>query len=72
MINTCEDYKHSLISKTFIIYLFRWILSGIVMIPIMELLSQSLPLWLNLLVTQVFGACVFYFIDRRIFNDTRT
>jgi len=53
---------------TFLVYLFRWIISGIVMIPVMEVLSQNLPIWVSLLVSQVFGACVFYFIDKRIFK----
>ena len=52
----------------FTIYLFRWILSGIVMYPVMQCLAPYIPLWLNLLAGQVFGAIVFYSIDKRIFK----
>lgn len=53
----------------FLIYLLRWIISGFVMLPIMWSLEPYVSLWVNILVGQVFGACIFYFIDRRIFND---
>jgi len=52
----------------FLVYLTRWIVSGIVMLPVVELLSLYVPLWANILLAQIFGACVFYYIDRKIFE----
>ena len=52
----------------FTLYLLRWILSGIVMYPLMQYLAPYIPLWLNLLAGQVFGAIVFYGIDKKIFR----
>ena len=52
----------------FFIYLLRWIISGIVMYPVMQILAPYIPLWFNLLVGQIFGAIIFYNIDKRIFK----
>lgn len=53
----------------FFIYLLRWIISGIVMFPLMQLLAPYIDLWFNLLLGQIFGAIVFYQIDKRIFKQ---
>lgn len=52
----------------FIIYVFRWILSGLIMYPLMQLLSPYVSLWFNILIGQIFGACIFYYVDKRIFR----
>ena len=55
--------------KIKIIYYLRWIISGIVMLPVMSLLNNlDVPLWINLLVGQSFGALIFWNIDKRIFR----
>lgn len=38
------------------------------MFPLMQLLAPYIDLWFNLLLGQVFGALVFYQIDKRIFK----
>lgn len=50
------------------IYVLRWIVSGIVMIPIMQFFEPYMPLWANLLVTQIIGSFIFFFIDKTIFK----
>lgn len=52
----------------FSIYVLRWIVSGIVMIPIMQFFEPYLSLWANLLVTQIIGSFIFFFIDKTIFK----
>jgi len=56
----------------YILYHLRWQISGIIMLPLMLYLEQRLiPLYMNLLIVQFFGAILFWFIDKRIFNDRR-
>lgn len=52
----------------FSIYVLRWIVSGIVMIPIMQFFEPYLSLWANLLVTQIIGSFIFFVIDKTIFK----
>jgi len=55
--------------KRYLIYHLRWQVSAWVMLPLMNFLnSQNIPLWLNLMIGQCFGACVFWFIDKWIFK----
>ena len=54
--------------RRYIIYHIRWQLSALIMFPLMSFLDQYLPLWLNLMIGQCFGACVFWFIDSWIFR----
>lgn len=56
----------------FSIYVLRWIVSGIVMIPIMQFFEPHLSLWANLLVTQIIGSFIFFFIDKTIFKHINT
>jgi hypothetical protein len=55
--------------KKFSLYHVRWQLSTLVMLPLMVVLESYLPIYLNLPIGQAFGACIFYFVDRRIFKD---
>ena len=56
-------------TKQYAIYLTRWVMSGIVMLPVMLFLESILPLWGNLLVGQVFGSLIFFKIDKWIFKE---
>lgn len=59
----------SLHNKYFIYHL-RWQLSAWVMFPLMLFFeSFSMPLWLNLMIGQFFGALVFWHVDKRIFKE---
>jgi len=52
-----------------IIYYLRWILSGIIMYPIMSWLDLlGISLLANLLIGQSFGSIIFYNLDKKIFN----
>jgi len=57
------------LTKRYFIYLIRWIVSAIVMLPVMMFLESILPLWGNLLVGQIFGSLIFFKIDKAIFKD---
>ena len=35
---------------------------------LMQLLSTHVSLWLNILIGQIFGACIFYYVDKMIFR----
>jgi len=53
----------------YLLYHLRWQVSAWVMMPLMLFLEkQGLPLWINLMIGQAFGACVFWFIDKWIFT----
>jgi len=55
--------------KRYLIYHLRWQISAWVMLPIMSILEKKgLPLWINLMIGQAFGACIFYFVDKWIFR----
>ena len=58
--------------KTFIIYLLRWQLSGVVLAPVLALMTQT-PLWqptiiLATVAANLLGGSVFFWIDRKIFR----
>ena len=56
--------------KTKVLYYFRWILSGVAMLPLMLYLEKAgFNLILNLFIGQSFGALIFYNIDKRIFRE---
>ena len=58
------------LNKQYLIYHARWQLSTLVMLPFMiGLETLGLPLWLNLAVGQFIGACIFFYIDKRIFKE---
>ena len=53
----------------FCIYLLRWVLSGFVMLPFMMFFeSLGVELWLNIILGQLIGACIFYKLDTWIFT----
>ena len=64
-----KDFFKDYFTKTYSIYLTRWIISGLVMLPVMLFLESILPLWGNLLVGQIFGSIIFFKIDKWIFTD---
>ena len=56
----------------FLIYLFRWILSGLFMsIPLYFLRNAGMmnP-YINLIIISIIGAIVFWKIDKKIFKNT--
>ncbi|MDY6774856.1 MAG: hypothetical protein SV253_02025 [Halobacteria archaeon] len=56
--------------KRYLIYHGRWQLSTLVMMLPMTMLDLlKLPVQINLVITQFIGACIFWFIDRRIFDE---
>jgi pimeloyl-ACP methyl ester carboxylesterase len=55
--------------KTKLFYYIRWLVSGIVMYPIMAILDKlGLHLLIVLLIGQSFGSLVFWNIDKNIFR----
>lgn len=59
----------------FIKYLLRWQLSGIVLAPVLSLMTNS-PLWdvgviLATATANLIGACVFFWVDKKIFNEKK-
>jgi hypothetical protein len=54
--------------KRFLIYLFRWQLSTLVLAPVMWGL-QGFNVWLIAGVSNLIGGCLFYLIDKRIFKS---
>ena len=52
----------------YLVYHLRWQVSAWLMLPLMLLLESLLPLWANLMAGQFFGAIVFWFIDKKIFE----
>lgn len=60
-----------MISKKFLIYMLRWIFSGIIMsVPLylLRIIGMVNP-YVNLLLVQVIGAFIFWFIDKLIFRN---
>jgi len=55
--------------KRYGIYHGRWQLSTIVMAYPITVLSAHFRPWLALALAQVFGACIFYYVDYWIFDD---
>ena len=57
-------------SRQFIIYVIRWIISGFVMLPFMLLFEYlGITLSVNIILGQLIGACIFYKIDSWIFKS---
>ena len=51
----------------------RWQLSAWVMLPVMLILQgMGLPLWINLMLGQAFGAFIFWEVDKFIFKSHKT
>jgi hypothetical protein len=56
----------------YLIYHLRWQVSAIVMMPVLYLLDRfNLALWASLMLSQCFGAFIFWYIDWFIFTGTR-
>lgn len=54
----------------YLVYHLRWQVSAIVMMPVLYLLDRlNLALWLSLMLSQCFGAFVFWYVDLFIFTD---
>ena len=64
-----KDFFKDYFTKTYGIYLVRWLVSAGAMMPVMIFLESILPLWANLIVGQIFGSIIFFKIDKWIFSD---
>jgi len=69
------DILHQYLSWTFLLYLFRWIVSAFVMmIPLWFLVklkvaeNSKYKEYIHLLIVQIIGAFIFFWIDKFIFN----
>ena len=56
----------------FVLYLLRWQLSGVVLSPVLSLMTNS-PLWdmgviLATVTANLIGGSVFFWVDKKIFN----
>lgn len=55
--------------KKYGIYHGRWQLSTVVMAIPITILSSYFPAYVALAFSQVIGACIFWYVDKWIFND---
>ena len=53
--------------KRYLIYLLRWQISGIVMMPVL-MLCTKLGTILSVVIAQLIGSIIFWFIDKKIFK----
>lgn len=51
--------------KKFILYLMRWQMSSLILIPVIAAIAD--PVW-SAIIGNLIGGCIFFFIDKRIFN----
>ena len=59
----------------FILYLLRWQLSGVVLAPVLALMT-SRPLWepsivAATIVANLIGGTVFFWVDKKIFKEIK-
>lgn len=52
--------------KRFLVYLFRWQLSTIVLAPVVAFFANA---WIAAMIANLIGGCIFYWVDRFIFNS---
>lgn len=53
----------------FAVYVIRWIISGVVMLPFMLIMKYyDVPFAANVIIGQIIGAFIFYKIDGMIFR----
>lgn len=53
----------------FAVYVIRWIISGVVMLPFMLIMKYyDVPFSANVIIGQIIGAFIFYKIDGMIFR----
>ncbi|MFP4038604.1 MAG: hypothetical protein ACLFTA_02375 [Candidatus Nanohaloarchaea archaeon] len=65
-----REFYRGFEKRKYLTYHGRWQLSTLVMLLPMTVLDIfNLPVQLNLVATQFIGACIFWSIDKRIFND---
>jgi hypothetical protein len=53
--------------RKYLVYLLRWQISGIVMMPIL-MFTKSLGTVIGVIIAQLIGAIIFWFVDKRIFK----
>lgn len=71
--HSVKQFYRKIEQYRYVVYHLRWQISAIVMMPVMySLNSFQLPLWATLMLSQFFGALIFWYIDLFIFADTGT
>lgn len=58
---------YSLKMRKYLAYHLRWQISGIVMMPVL-MLTKNLGTIVGVIIAQLIGAIIFWFIDKRIFK----
>lgn len=53
--------------RKYLAYHLRWQISGIVMMPVL-MLTKNLGTIVGVIIAQLIGAIIFWFIDKRIFK----
>ena len=53
--------------KRFILYLIRWQLSGVVLAPILSVMTGTVAV-VPTVIANLIGRAVFYYVDKRIFK----
>jgi len=68
-----KEYMKDMKTKKFWIYQLRWQISAVVMfLPMLFLQSLGFPLWITLSLGQLFGAFLFWEVDKFIFKQHKT
>jgi len=53
--------------RKYLVYHLRWQISGIVMMPVL-MLTENLGTVVGVIIAQLIGAMIFWFVDRKIFK----
>lgn len=62
-------FMKDFLTKKFVVYLLRWLVSAFVMMPFMMFFEYlGITLTLNLILGQIIGAIIFFKIDSFIFQ----
>ena len=58
---------YSLKMRKYLVYLLRWQISGIVMMPVL-MFTKNLGTVIGVIMAQLIGAVIFWHIDKKIFK----
>ena len=53
--------------RKYLVYHLRWQISGIVMMPVL-MLTKNLGTVIGVILAQLIGAAIFWYIDKKIFK----
>jgi multidrug transporter EmrE-like cation transporter len=69
IINPFKNFFEKRTLKQFVLYHFRWQLGFVVIYPVTHFsVSHNLPLFAALGLSNIVGACIFFFVDKVIFG----